>query len=89
MGSGSTILGILLIFVAGIAGLYGLAMWAINGIFPLWDTVYAATFLHLPPQADWLYYTVCQLVLTCVLVPLWTWLCAMGVMLGYTLMGDY
>jgi hypothetical protein len=89
MGSGSTILGIVLIFVFGIAGIYGLAMGVINGILPLWEMVYAAAYLHLLPPANWLYYTAAQLILVWVLVPLWTMLCVMGVTAGYALMGDY
>jgi len=89
MGSGTTILGILLIFVAGIAGLYGLAMGILNGILPLWETVYAALWLNAAPHADWLYYTAMQLILVWVLVPLWTMLCAMGVTVGAALAQDY
>jgi hypothetical protein len=89
MGSGSTILGIALIFIFGIAGLYGLAMWAIYGVFPLWETTYAALWLQTEPAANWLYRTVMELVLVVVLVPLWTWLCAIFVMLGAAMMGDY
>jgi hypothetical protein len=89
MGSGTTILGILLIFVAGIAGLYGLAMWVIHGVFPLWETAYSALWLQAEPEIDWFYRTIMELVLVIVLVPLWTWLCAAGVMLGAAMMGDY
>ena len=60
MGSGSTILGIALIFIFGIAGIYGLAMGLIHGIFPLWDTVYTALWVGAEPKANWLYYTFAQ-----------------------------
>lgn len=89
MGSGSTIVGILLIFIFGIAGIYGLAMGILNGILPLWETVYAGLWLHAPPAADWFYYSFLELVLTFVLVPLWTWLCAAFIFAGAALTGNY
>ena len=90
MGSGTTILGIILIFVFGIAGIYGLAMGLIHGILPLWETVYQAAYLNIdPPTVNWLYFTIGQLVLVYVLVPLWTMLCIAGVSAGGMLASDY
>jgi hypothetical protein len=89
MGNGSAFLGIIVAIVAGIALLYGLAMGLIHGILPLWDMAYAAAYLNVAPiSTNWLYYTVGELVLVWVLVPLWTLVCSFFIMIGATLMGN-
>jgi hypothetical protein len=88
MGALGAILGVLLIFVSGIAGIYGIAMGLFNGIIPLWEMVYTALWLQMPPKsADWLYFTVAELILVSVLVPIWTGICVLGLMIGAAIAG--